>query len=230
MKSNYLKLGVLSLMMLAGTAMQAQQVTGDIATANKDVQTGVTKTVRVIDNKGTIKYLQASNGITTLTNTTNDVTTTTWQLGGTLIEDTNIATGANNFVIEVTPESAAGAGDAGTFQITGLEVLTDPTTAGLTVLIKEGNEVKEILLSDLLQVISGHEILATPAIGANTVTDMPADFSKVSVFRNGAKLVATLDYTVAAASLTLVDRSAAALAPADWTLFTGDVIEVHWIK
>jgi hypothetical protein len=50
---------------------------------------------KVVDNKGTIKYFQSNNGITQITNTTADKTTTTWQLGGTLTEDTFIdATGS----------------------------------------------------------------------------------------------------------------------------------------
>jgi hypothetical protein len=92
MKNKYFKLGLVALTMIAGTALQAQTTSGDIAQNTANVLNG---TVRVIDNKGTIKYLQAANGITTLTNSSTDVTTTTWQLGGTLTVNTYIDVDGN---------------------------------------------------------------------------------------------------------------------------------------
>jgi len=77
-------------------AVNAQTAVGSDVAKN-DAKTNVAgnkAAVRVVDNKGTVKYLQANNGLTQIVNTTNDVTTTTWQLGGTLTADTYIdATG-----------------------------------------------------------------------------------------------------------------------------------------
>ena len=90
----------------AVSTLSAQQTTGDI-TKQADAVPGTTTTggaIRLIDNRGTIKYLQVQNGLTILSNTTNDVTTTTWQLGGTLEDDTTITlndgTDDNAFVID----------------------------------------------------------------------------------------------------------------------------------
>ena len=47
--------------------------------------------IRVIDNKGTKKYLQVQNGLTQVTNTAPaGGIVTTWQLGGQLVDDTDI--------------------------------------------------------------------------------------------------------------------------------------------
>jgi hypothetical protein len=223
---NGLKLALVAVFMLSIGVVSAQTTTGQVAKK--------TDAVRLIDNKGTIKYLQSNNGITQILNTTADVTTTTWQLGGTLTDNTYIDVDGNVFALD------------------GIELVTDITTAssnavtleshdgdaaaggtGWTVLIRDEDTgaVKKIQIEDLLQVQAGQQVLATPVIGSNTVTGSPANYAKVNVYRNGAKLVANLDYTVAADAVTLVDRSAATNAPADWTLNASvDVIEVHWVK
>jgi hypothetical protein len=145
MKTNYLKLGVLSLMLLAGTAIQAQQTDATAATGGiaKIEDAGKSKalngTIRVIDNKGTKKFLQVQNGLTLLTNEAPDGgIVSTWQLGGTLNDATNIETGANEF--KVTLDTG------GTFVIDGLVApaaadvaATSATigTSGYTVLIRD---------------------------------------------------------------------------------------------
>jgi hypothetical protein len=58
-------------------------------------------TVKVIDNKGTIKYLQTNNGITSITSTSPaNETRTTWQLGGALVDDTYIDVDENVFALD----------------------------------------------------------------------------------------------------------------------------------
>ncbi|WP_170246036.1 hypothetical protein [Tenacibaculum adriaticum] len=47
------------------------------------------------------------------------------------------------------------------------------------------------------------------------------------MYRNGAKLIANVDYTVAGSVVTLVPN---ATDPNDWTLYTGDIIEVQYVK
>ena len=69
----------ISLILLGFTAANAQSTSDVSKTA---------AAVKVVDNKGTIKYFQSNNGITQIVNTTANQTTTTWQLGGTLTDDT----------------------------------------------------------------------------------------------------------------------------------------------
>ncbi|WP_405379850.1 hypothetical protein [Maribacter sp. LLG6340-A2] len=215
------------IIMLAGANMNAQQTTGDI-TKQSDVVPGTTTTagaVRVIDNKGTIKYLQTQNGITMLSNTTNDVTTTTWQLGGTLTNDTFIDVDGNVFGFD------------------GIELIstelpsTDATTGsdhgtgtGYTLLVRDEDTgaVKKLLATDLLQ--SGQEsFTATAAQVAYPLTGSPVlpTFSQVWVYRNGAKLIANVDYTVSASTVTLVPNTT---SPNDWAVYAGDTIEVQYVK
>ena len=54
--------------MLSFGTMRAQQTTGDVTKAS-DIVPGTTTTggaIRVIDNRGTIKYIQTQNGVTIL--------------------------------------------------------------------------------------------------------------------------------------------------------------------
>ncbi|WBX72833.1 hypothetical protein PG913_07925 [Tenacibaculum pacificus] len=145
--TNKFKLAVVAVGMLVGT-VSAQNT--DATTLIKD--TDATKTVKLIDNKGTIKYLQSSNGITQITSTApGNRTTTTWQLGGALTDNTYITADANK-----------------EFALDGLELVTDATTAsvdatdrsihgvgtGFTVLIRNevSGAIQKIKLTDLLKV------------------------------------------------------------------------------
>lgn len=186
--------------------------------------------VRVIDNKGTIKYIQAANGLTTITNTTANVTTTTWQLGGTLTDDTYIDATGKEFGIKGLAEGAL-TGAATAFGGTGWTLVVRDETTG---------QMKKVLASDLLQVQSGQTVVtvgatestdvitaANPKITPTGGAPLPSDHSKVSVYRNGVKLVANSDYTVASGAVTLVPTNT---AYGDWALYEGDVVEVHWFK
>lgn len=205
----------------------AQQTAGDSA-KEADIQPGVTNlggSVRVIDNKGTIKYLQSKNGITMLSNTTADVTTTTWQLGGTLTDDTFIDANGNVFGLDgielVTTElpstDATTESDHGTG--TGYTILVRDEATGAT---------KKLLASDLLQ--SGQESFTAAAAQVSyPLTGSPVlpAFSQVWVYRNGAKLISNVDYTVSASTVTLVPNT---VVPNDWTVYAGDIIEVQYVK
>ena len=83
--------GMFVLLLLMGNQAMAQTVPGPTVNVTKG-----SNTVKVVDNKGTIKYFQSNNGITQITNTTADKTTTTWQLGGTLTAATTIDQNNNN--------------------------------------------------------------------------------------------------------------------------------------
>lgn len=205
----------------------AQQTAGDSA-KEADIQPGVTNlggSVRVIDNKGTIKYLQSKNGITMLSNTTADVTTTTWQLGGTLTDDTFIDANGNVFGLDgielVTTElpstDATTESDHGTG--TGYTILVRDEATGAT---------KKLLASDLLQ--SGQESFTAAAAQVSyplTGSPILPAFSQVWVYRNGAKLISNVDYTVSASTVTLVPNT---VVPNDWTVYAGDIIEVQYVK
>ncbi|SIS71230.1 hypothetical protein SAMN05421766_103549 [Zobellia uliginosa] len=222
-----LKTGVFALILMTFGLTNAQQTTGDTAKQG-DIVPGTTVTggaVRVVDNKGTIKYLQSKNGITMLSNTTDDVTTTTWQLGGTLTDDTFIDANGTIFGIDgielITTETAST--DATTESDHG-------TGTGYTILVRDEatGATKKLLASDLLQ--SGQEsFTATAAQVAYPLTGSPVlpSFSQVWVYRNGAKLIANVDYTIAASTVTLVPNTT---APNDWSVYAGDIVEVQFVK
>ena len=240
MKTNYLKVGVLGLMISAGTAMSAQTTDQSDAKLEKKANAAGDAVVRVIDNKGTIKYLQSSNGITTITSTNSgNATTTTWQLGGTLTDDTYIdATGqefgitgikAIDAVTNATSDIAATAYDAPGFTL----VVRDEATG----------ELKKLLATDLIT--SGQtyftvtadaekifNVTATTGTTPNNVMDggqvpLP-DFDKVWVYRNGAKLIGGLDYQINQPNT--VELKFNTTAPNDWTTYAGDVIEIQYYK
>lgn len=223
----FVKIGMFAIALMTFGITTAQQTAGD-SPKEADIQPGVTNlggSVRVIDNKGTIKYLQSKNGITMLSNTTADVTTTTWQLGGTLTDDTFIDANGNVFGLDgielVTTElpstDATTESDHGTG--TGYTILVRDEATGAT---------KKLLASDLLQ--SGQESFTAAAAQVSyPLTGSPVlpAFSQIWVYRNGAKLISNVDYTVSGSTVTLVPNT---VVPNDWTVYAGDVIEVQYVK
>jgi hypothetical protein len=225
-KTSFLKIASFAIIMLGFTAANAQKISGDITKAGNTALGGA---VRVVDNKGTVKYLQSKNGITMLTNTTAEVTTTTWQLGGTLTDNTYIdATGA-------------------AFALDGIELATATTSStnaadksvhggagtGWTLLVRDEatGATKKLLAKDLLQ--AGQQVFTATAnqtAYALTLSPVLPAIEKVSVYRNGAKLLAGTDYTVAASTVTLVPVAATPTSTDDWAVYAGDKIEVHFVK
>ena len=273
MKNNCVKKGLLALMLIAGSAIQAQETGGAIGrqadavlggettsvaltpdatnpntvagTAGATVQGGA---IRVIDNKGTKKYLQVQNGITQVTDTAPDGgIITTWQLGGQLVSDTDIDFNANELsfdnVLQTTDNPAASATLSAGAGGTGWTLLVrDEATGG----------IKKLLASDLI--VSGQSVFTALAAAANgiavgaelafdvttagsyngaaiaalTGSQIPLpSYEKVWVYRNGAKLVANLDYTIAGSVVTLVPN---ATAPNDWNVYAGDIVEIQYFK
>lgn len=164
-----------------------------------------TDSVMVVDpTSGQVKFISAaalfnaltfSNG---LTKTGNLV-----ELGGALTKPTTITTDATN-----------------TLKVAGLQS-GNLATDSLVVAAADGT-LKRVTAESLLQ--SGDQnYTATAAQAAYSVTNMPATASKVWVYRNGAKLLATTDYTVTAGTVTLTGAMAALVE-------AGDVIEVQWVK
>ena len=231
MKNNYLKGGLFALMMIAGIAMQAQTTATTDAGLSNGAGDGVS--VKLIDNKGTIKYLQTNNGITSITSTNSgSATTTTWQLGGTLNSDTNITTGDNEFKITL------GSGDEfvldGVVQETGsASTATTITTSGWTILVRDETtgEVRKLLASDLVSGIRMEhvQVLDASANVAITVLGLPVltagtTLAKLYVYRNGAKLRSGTDFTATADTVTIT------YSATDLPMYAGDVIEIQYIK
>lgn len=238
--TNKLKLALATVGLFAISSVSAQQITGDVGATEKVGKSSVLNgTVRVIDNKGTKKYLQVKNGLTLLTDNTPDGgIVSTWQLGGELTNNTYIDASGDVFSLDglkLVPNTDAAA-TASTDQTVGSNGValgsggTASTDTGWTVLVRDEatGEIKKILATDL---VKAGQLTATATTDgtAPTLADasIPAVYQKVSVYRNGAKLVANVDYTVAAGAVTLTP---VATAPNDWAIYADDVFEVHWIN
>lgn len=240
MKQNFLKLGLAFIAVLSFSLGNAQQTSGDVgAGENIGQSSALNGTIRVIDNKGTKKFLQVQNGITLLTDVTPDGgIVSTWQLGGVLNNNTYIdATGQtfsfDGLKLAAATDPAAVAATTQSIGSNGVAIAgsgTASTDTGWTVLIRDEatGEMQKLLATDLVK--SGQLTATATADGtAPALADVsiPAVYQKVWVYRNGAKLVANIDYTVAAGAVTLVPS---ATAPNDWAIYNGDVFEVQWIN
>ena len=248
MRTNYLKTGILGLMIMAGSAINAQQTSGTDATTGNAVgaieKAGQSKelngTVRVIDNKGTKKYLQVKNGLTLLTDIEPDGgIVSTWQLGGALSDDTYIDATGKAFSLDglklvgptVTAATAATTQSIGSNATTISGAGTAATETGWTILVRdeETGEISKLLATDLIATgLAVFPIVANDDVAVTaTGLAMGTAISKISVYRNGAKLRAGEDYTLTAADTITLAPSAT--APNDWTTYAGDIIEVQWI-
>lgn len=173
----------------------------------RGLQSGSTSadSVMVVDPaNGTLKWISAStlfnalnfgNG---LTKTGNNV-----ELGGALSKPTTITTDATNVL-----------------KIGGLQS-GDASVDSLVVTGADGT-LKRVSKETLLQ--SG-DVMAIATAGQTTITvaNMPANPSRIWVYRNGAKLLAGVDFSTIAGLVTLTPT-------ADWAVLAGDVIEVQWVK
>ena len=266
MKNNYVKLGLLALTMIAGDGFRSSTrhqcnnwktsksyswgcdhkchsntrctIAFTAPTAGATTQGGH---IRVIDNKGTIKYLQVKNGLTQVTDTAPDGgIVTTWQLGGQLANDTDIDFNGNVFsfnnVLQVDNTDLTNGVPATTFT-----TASGQGNTGWAILVRdEGTgEVKKLNATDLI--VSGVQTYTASAADqtANAlaapinVPGMSPQASKIWVYRNGAKLLAGIDYTVVAGAVlntTDITFVPNAIEPADWAVFTGDVFEIQWFK
>lgn len=208
--------GILFLLILMGNQASAQS-TGDVTKGSN--------TVKVVDNKGTIKYFQSSNGITQITNATADKTTTTWQLGGTLTDNTYIDAGGAVFALDGLAITAA---SASTDATTGSD---HGTGTGYTLLVR--NEVtgatEKLLATSLIDAgVAEFVLIADAAAGAyatGAISGVTTVANRISVFRNGIKLRqtgATPDWTITSGDI--------AFTAAAGEFYNGDIIEVQWVK
>lgn len=235
MKSKIFKTAIIICAMSLGMSINAQTTDATASTLNKDAGDGVS--VRVVDNKGTIRYLQTNNGITSITSTSSGNTTvTTWQLGGTLTDSTYIDVGNRIFSLDgiklLTPTLTAGAATTAATSSTATDASShgDGGT-GWTVLIRDEatGETKKILATDLITAGRSETTIASDGDTSISVTGLAAGTSinKISVYRNGAKLRAGVDYTLSTADTITLNTGGT--APNDWTTYSGDIIEVQWI-
>ena len=218
-----LLLTLMAVFFLSTTLVQAQTTDPTDAGLVKDAGDGVS--VKLIDNKGTIKYLQTNNGITSITSTTGgSLTTTTWQLGGTLSDDTYIDVNGNVFgldgisLIDTSTESASTDATTGSDHGTG---------SGYTLLARDEDTgaVKKLKISDLDVVGSQQSFPATAGQTDYALMGAPElTLFKTYVYRNGAKLVAGTDYTLSATTGTVT------LDTTNFPVIAGDVIEIHYLN
>lgn len=232
MKNNYLKTMILSIALASGAYLQAQEKTNDIS---KQTEVGpstsvtVSGSIKLVDNKGTIKYLQAANGLTILTNANNsgDRNTTTWQLGGQLIDDTYIDVSGKTFGLDginVTTVDASTDATSGT---------THGVGSGWTLLVRNEatGAIEKLLATDMIQSgTTSNTIPNTYTAGNNhniTATGITLTASQIWVYRNGARLNPGTDYTVATNLVTLTPGSG---NNAKYPLYENDNIQIQWIK
>jgi hypothetical protein len=217
-------IATLVLFMASFSALQAQNTTVEIAKKTEVTYPGSALTtdgsIKLIDNKGTVKYLQTSNGLTTLTNTGGtNVTTTTLQLGGTLSYDTYIDVDDKVFALDgIELESGEASTDATTKSDHG-------TGTGYTFLVRDEatGAIKKLLLNDLGVKGGILSLIATEGQTEYTITGADElTLFKTYVYRNGIKLIAGIDYTVATNVVTLTQTGYQVLAD--------DVIEVHFLN
>ncbi|MFI1770609.1 hypothetical protein [Thalassobellus citreus] len=214
-----LKFAFFAIIMLGFSAANAQS-TSDVSKE--------TTAIKVIDNKGTIKYFQSNNGITQIVNTTANKTTTTWQLGGALTDDTYIDANENVFALDgielITTETAST--DASTESDHG-------TGTGYTLLVRDETTgaVKKMLATDLVSGIRTEHTQTTDATAnvAIAVTGLPVltagtTAAKLFVYRNGVKLRFGTDFTTSADLVTITYDAT------DLPMYTDDVIEIQYIK
>ena len=216
---------------------------GDAFTAPTSATTTQGGSIRVVDNKGTKKYLQVQNGITQVTDTAPDGgIITTWQLGGQLASDTDIDLNGYQFSLDNVVQVDTSDGINGV-AATAFTTAKGEGNTGWALLVRdEGTgEIKKLAATDLI--VSGHTLFQATAgtltfdvtgAGAGTANtglsgakiQLPT-FDKIWVFRNGAKLIAGMDYTVSGNDITLNETPEIG---DPWTLFTGDVIEIQYVK
>ena len=224
----------MGLVLFLGTSVASAQQTTDFTKQGDNLAASATATntsVKLIDNKGTIKYLQVANGLTSFTNTTNNKTLTTWQLGGTLTANTYIDVNGNVFGLDgielVNTATASASTDAasGTTHGTG--------ATGWTLLVRDEatGAIQKLMATDLIQ--SGFADDVATDVEANTDNEIvitatgilgSMNRGKIWVYRNGAKLIYGTDFAVTDNTVTV------SAAPGSWYLYAGDVFEVQWIK
>lgn len=206
--TNKFKIALVAVGLLTIGTVSAQRTTGADFTKQANTVLGAANgSVKVVDNKGTIKYLQSSNGVTMFTDTAPDGgVVTTWQLGGTLTDNTYIDASGAEFGI-----TGISAIDAGANPVTDIAATAYDAT-GFTLMVRDEatGEIKKMLATDLVSGIRTEytQVANAAADVAITVTGLPVltagtTFAKLFVYRNGVKLRSATDFV---ATADTVDR------------------------
>ena len=200
---------------ITNTSVKDTDINYSSATA---VQSG---SIKLIDNQGTIKYLQVKNGITSLTNASasaGNETVTTLSLGGVLSTDTFIDASGVVFGLKGSDQETGNAATSSTLNTSGYTLAVFDEATG---------EIKKLLVSalDIVGASDTFVVAATPLTTYTVaVTGLSLTAGKTFVFRNGVKLTANgspPDYTTSGSTVT-IDTSI--------PLFSGDIIEVQYIN
>ena len=256
MKNKYLKLAMMAAVMLSASIGFAQTTDATDGSLNNVFGTG--QSIKVIDNKGTIKYLQTNNGITSITSSSGgSKTTTTWQLGGALVANTDIATGDQEFKLTI-----GGAGTQGSFIIDGVETVTvgaalttvdgqlatGTSPVGYTFLVRDEQtgKTKKLLASGLITGIRTEFLIGDDGDGtlspAELATDITADVD-INVAGMPAITAGTNDFKLSVyrngvklrfgSDFSVVAGTTdfdVRLPTAGTTMFAGDYIEIQYLK
>jgi hypothetical protein len=164
-----------------------------------------TDSLMVIDpSTGQLKFISATSLFNSLT-FENGLTKSgnVVQLGGTLLKPTTLSTDATNVL-----------------KISGLQS-GSLATDSLVVSSTDGT-LKRVGGETLLQ-SGGESFNATNGQTNYLVPNMPITATKIWVFRNGAKLTPTTDFTVASGQINLTSAMGS-------LVIAGDIIEVQWVK
>jgi hypothetical protein len=254
------------------SGMNAQTADGStgIVKLTGSALTATTKagfSVRVVDNRGTVKFLQSNNGITTINNIdAGGNAVTTWQLGGQFTNDTKLDfKGADGTVHSFSFDNVTAV------DLTKTDGSQDPASVnstavadgktGWAVLVRDvaTGAVKQLLASDLVKGGSTFAKLnsgslatgwtdatydaATFLAGGNVVfteSSLPIDVNKISIYRNGSKLIGsaaatTPDYTLSdvtpgSVKIAIKATNGNVADGDDYTLAAGDRIEIQWFR
>ena len=235
------RIWISSLAVLVGSIGLMYAQTTDASKASLTNGNGDGVSVKLVDNKGTIKYLQTNNGITSISSTTSgSTTTTTWQLGGSLTDNTYIDVEGNIFSLDglqLVDTSTGNPEDTASINATDLSGHDAGTTTvaatgtGWTLVVRDEatGALKKLLAEDLvggIYTLHTQTADATAAV-AITVTGLPAlddatTRAKLFVYRNGIKLREGTDFHATANTITTVHSEVALLA--------GDQIEIQYIR
>ncbi len=173
-------------------------VTGAVSTDSVMVVSPTTGQLKVVAVTDLVRAITYTNGINNA-NPSGAV-----KLGGALTEPTTLSTDATNVL-----------------KIAGLQS-GNVSTDSLVVASADGT-LKRVSANSLSVQSGDQNFTATALQSSYTVTGLPANATRVWVFRNGAKLIVTVDYTASTGVLTLTPAMAALIS-------VGDNIEIQWVK
>lgn len=186
------KLMAVAVTMLVGAMANAQITSTTDTDLNKKTGAAAANgaVIRLIDNKGTIKYLQSRNGLTQITSeNTGNETVTTWQLGGTLDAHTYIVADANNATVT----------DRKVFALDGIKLVQPGVTTLNAVGISSTNPTDTYTAATATTATDGSSHGAVATTGANIGLTAP------TTSQNGFTVLIRNEVTGAIEKMLLAD-------------------------